>query len=129
MGIDTMGKVLVTAKVENLKDLYLAEPGTISPSDFRQVEITDALIETGATAFSMPKRLIEELGRTPGRVRQALTSGGIMCSVSERSTSSDGIAYVALKTISLCSSRMAGRNLVRARWCDDRGMLSNSARA
>jgi predicted aspartyl protease len=76
MGIDTMGKVLVTAKIENLKDLYLAEQGAIPPNEVRLVEVTDALIDTGATAFSMPRRLIEQLGLTPERTRKALTSAG-----------------------------------------------------
>ena len=50
----TMGKVLVTAKIENVKDLHAVEFGQLDPSEVRSVEVTDALIDTGATMLSDP---------------------------------------------------------------------------
>ena len=62
MGIELMGKVLVTARIENLKDQHAAELGLISADQIRGVEVIDALVDPGATQLSMPKRLIEQLG-------------------------------------------------------------------
>jgi predicted aspartyl protease len=76
MGIRTTGKVLVTARVENLEDLYKVGQGAISPDEARFVEVTDALVDTGATILGMPARLIHKLGLKPLRTRQARTSSG-----------------------------------------------------
>ena len=78
MGIDLMGKVLVSAKIENLADSFMAERGLLETDRVRVVEVTDALVDTGATQLSMPKRLIEHLGLLPTRMRQATTSAGTM---------------------------------------------------
>jgi predicted aspartyl protease len=76
MGIELMGKVLVTARVENLDDLFKASRGEIGPDEVRRVEVADALVDTGATMLSMPGRLIRQLGLSPLRARQARTSAG-----------------------------------------------------
>jgi predicted aspartyl protease len=76
MSIETMGKVLVTVRVENLEDLYRVGQGAIRTDEVRRVEVTDALVDTGATMLSMPGRLIRQLGLTPLRIRQAHTSAG-----------------------------------------------------
>ena len=78
MGIDTMGRVLVRAKIENTDDLVLAKKGLLPADQVRSVEVSDALVDTGATLLSMPKRLIEQLGLEPVRIRTALTSAGNM---------------------------------------------------
>ena len=72
----TMGKVLVTAKIENLHDVLDVQTGKLSADKIRNVEVTDALVDTGATILSMPKQLIAELGLRPVRTRQARTSAG-----------------------------------------------------
>ncbi|MFL5245707.1 MAG: aspartyl protease family protein [Gemmataceae bacterium] len=72
----TMGKVLVRAKVENLKDLYKVDLGLIPQNEARFVEVSNALVDTGATALSMPRQLIAQLGLDPVRRRQARTSAG-----------------------------------------------------
>jgi hypothetical protein len=54
-----MGKVAVKAKIENLGDLYLSNRGHLGSAAVREVEMADALVDTGATMLSMPKRLIE----------------------------------------------------------------------
>jgi predicted aspartyl protease len=76
MGIGSLGKVLVTARIENLEDLYKLAQGAIRDDEARRVEVDDALIDTGATILAMPGRLIRQLGLSPLRVRQARTSAG-----------------------------------------------------
>lgn len=76
MEISPMGKVIVPAKIENLGDVFGKEKGAVSDDQVRRVEVTDALIDTGATMLSMPKRLIAQLGLEPFRVRRARTSAG-----------------------------------------------------
>jgi len=78
MGIDTMGKVLVTAKVENLQDLFDVDRGIIPAEALRLIEVDDALVDTGASGLSMPKRLIDQLGLKRLRDRQARTSAGVV---------------------------------------------------
>ena len=63
----TMGKVLVSAKIENLEDLFGAKKGLIGPQEVRSITVPDALVDTGATGLSLPKRLISELGLEPLR--------------------------------------------------------------
>lgn len=71
-----MGKVIVLAKMENLSDIYHSATGAINPDQVRSMEVADALVDTGATTLSMPKRLIEQLGLKPLRRRRALTTVG-----------------------------------------------------
>jgi clan AA aspartic protease len=76
METETMGKVLVTAKIENLEDLYSVRKGRLTTPELRSIEVNDALVDTGATMLSMPKRMIQQLGLEPFRTRRALTSAG-----------------------------------------------------
>ena len=71
-----MGKVTVTALVENLNDLVGVQAGTLSVEQVRRVDVGDALIDTGATGLLMPKRLIAQLGLQPLRLRNAKIIGG-----------------------------------------------------
>lgn len=57
-----MGRVTVTAKIENLSDRYLARNKVIDAADIRSLVIEDALVDTGATRLSLPVKMIEELG-------------------------------------------------------------------
>lgn len=77
MGTTTMGKVIVTAKIENIADLYNASQGALPPDQVRRVEVTDAMADTGATTLSMPKRLIAQLGLMPFRTRNVRTPAGV----------------------------------------------------
>ncbi len=72
----TMGKVLVTAKIENLHDLFETQVGKLAADKIRSVEATDALVDTGATMLSMPKRLISQLGLHLFRARPVRTAAG-----------------------------------------------------
>lgn len=71
-----MGKVLVPARIENVNDLYNAESGLIGSDRVRSIEVAEALVDTGATALSMPRRLIDQLGLMRLRRRRARTAAG-----------------------------------------------------
>lgn len=71
-----MGRVLVTARIENLTDLEMVERGLMTADQVRSLEVTDALVDTGATMLSMPTRLIAQLGLRPIRKRPVRTSAG-----------------------------------------------------
>jgi predicted aspartyl protease len=76
METETMGKVAVTARLENLEDVYKAAHGSLPADQVRAVEVTDALIDTGATGLLVPRRLIAQLGLLPLRTRTARTIAG-----------------------------------------------------
>jgi clan AA aspartic protease len=71
-----MGKVLVTARLENVYDLHEAGLGTRAIEAVRRVDVPDALVDTGASTLSVPRRLVAQLGLEPLRTRQARTSAG-----------------------------------------------------
>lgn len=72
-----MGKVLVTATLENLSDLYEAEKGRLRREEVRCIHLDHALVDTGAMFLSLPRRYVEQLGLTRYRTRKAITSGGV----------------------------------------------------
>src|SRR5271157_5156147 len=76
METETMGKVLVTAKIENLEDLFNAEKGLLPDDQVRCIEVPDAVVETGATTLLLPKRMIAALGLKPLRTRHSRGLGG-----------------------------------------------------
>ncbi len=78
MEILTMGKVVVSARIENLQDAYDAEKGILPAGEVRFVEVADALVDTGATMLSIPRRLMAQLGLKRSRSRTARTPAGIV---------------------------------------------------
>ena len=76
MEIAAMGKVLVAARIENLDDLFGVRKGQLSEAQVRRVEVSDALIDTGATGLLVPKRWIAQLGLDPVRLRPSRTIHG-----------------------------------------------------
>ena len=76
METPTMGKVLVTAKIENLGDLYNVKQGLLPDDQVRRIEVADAVIDTGATTLLLPKRMINALGLEPLRTRHSRGLGG-----------------------------------------------------
>src|SRR5262249_28476332 len=72
----TLGKENVTAKVGSTGDSINGTHRILKPEQVRSVEVTDALVDTGATNLSMPRRLITQLGLQPFRTRRARTSAG-----------------------------------------------------
>src|SRR4051812_1603520 len=76
MGRETMGKVHVSARIENLGDLYEVERGRIPAEQVRHVEVDDALVDTGAAMLSMPPRLTPQPGPSPARPQKARPPAG-----------------------------------------------------
>lgn len=72
-----MGRVAVTAVIESVEDLYRVRRGELAEDQVRRVEVTDALVDTGATSLSLPGRFIAVLGLLPLRSRRVLTTAGI----------------------------------------------------
>jgi len=76
--VKEMGKVLVTARIENFGDVFEAQKGIIPKSQVRQIEVVDALVDTGATSLMLPKRMIAELGLEQFSTRRARGIGGVV---------------------------------------------------
>jgi clan AA aspartic protease len=82
METEAMGRVLVTAKIENMGDLYEVARRGMDPNRVRSVEVSDALVDTGATMLCLPKHLIDKLGLSPFRTRRIRTSAGnVVCNL------------------------------------------------
>ena len=77
METTTMGKVIVTAKIESLEDLLAVQRGKLTADKVRNVDVADALVDTGSIMFGMPQRLIAPLGLLPFRTRTVRTAGGL----------------------------------------------------
>jgi predicted aspartyl protease len=73
----TVGKVIVAAKIENLFDIEEVFKGRISEDQVRRLDVNDAMVDTGATSLSLPKRLIAQLGLRQLRTGRARTAGGL----------------------------------------------------
>jgi predicted aspartyl protease len=56
----------------------MVEKGLLSADEVHRVEVSDALVDTGATTLSMPKLLIDQLALLPFRARPARTSAGLV---------------------------------------------------
>jgi predicted aspartyl protease len=76
METNTMGVVLVTALIENQRDVDAADEGRIPDAQVRRFEVHDARVDTGATYVSMPMRLINQLGLKRIKTVQAKTMAG-----------------------------------------------------
>ena len=76
MESETMGRVLVEATIESLKDLWDAERNQLVSDQVRRVTIPDALVDTGATTLSLPTRFIRQLGLTKREDRRVTISSG-----------------------------------------------------
>lgn len=76
MESNNMGRVLVEATIENLRDLWESESGRLTDAEVRRVTIGDALIDTGATTLSLPTRLIARLGLKKRAEKRVTTSSG-----------------------------------------------------
>ena len=72
-----MGRVLTEATIENMKDIWAVEQGTIPAAHARKITPTDALVDTGATLLSLPTRLIQELGLSKISSKRVTSSIGL----------------------------------------------------
>src|SRR5207248_5273509 len=77
MGAATMGKVIVQAKITNLKDTWDADRGLRSSAEIRTTVIPNALVDSGATLLALPPSLIQQLGVNRTATRRARTAGGV----------------------------------------------------
>ena len=71
-----MGRVTARVTVENLEDIWALRKGKINSEQVRRIEVADALVDTGAVAFSLPTRLIKELGLVAIGVKNTITASG-----------------------------------------------------
>ena len=62
----TMGKVVVTALIENLEDLFDAEKGLLPAENVRRLEVHD-VVDTGATTLFASETIIAAPGLRPLR--------------------------------------------------------------
>ena len=76
MEIVRMGRVTVPVRIESLHDIHLAESGILPAEQIRAIDVADALVDTGATLLSVPRRLVRQLGLKRKRTRTARTSAG-----------------------------------------------------
>ena len=72
-----MGKVIVSARIENIADWYEVDKNQLAPDEVRGIDVPDALVDTGATMLSVPKRMIAELGLKRFRTRHARTTSDV----------------------------------------------------
>lgn len=73
---ETMGRVLADVLVENLRDFMASEEGKSPAEAVRRVQISDALVDTGATLLALPTRYIQQLGLTKTRERDSVSAKG-----------------------------------------------------
>jgi predicted aspartyl protease len=72
-----VGKVTVSARIENVIDLYAASRGQMKDEQVRRVDVSDARVDTGATLLGMPKPLIQQLGIDQIATGRAKTTTGL----------------------------------------------------
>ncbi len=78
MEIATMGRVTVEATIENLEDLWAVRRGLIPAEQARNIVVSDALVDTGATLLSLPARLIRQLGLIRTSSKRVMSSAGVV---------------------------------------------------
>jgi predicted aspartyl protease len=59
-----------------LEDALKVKRGTLAPEKARVIEVTDALVDSGATGLLLPKRYIQQLGLDQVRSKIAMEVGG-----------------------------------------------------
>ena len=72
-----MVRVLTDVTVYNLGDLFEVKRGKLPADQVRKVEITGALVDSGASTLCMPKRLLDQIGATPSYQKQSMTAAGM----------------------------------------------------
>jgi predicted aspartyl protease len=77
METEAMGRVLTEATIENVKDMWAIEKGLLQPDQARRIDVSDALVDTGATLLSLPTRLIQQLGLDRVSSKRVTSSTGV----------------------------------------------------
>src|SRR5688500_13334678 len=75
-GVD-VGRVVVQVTVENYGDVERADRQEIPFDSIRKIEV-NALVDSGATFFCLPRSLIEQLGLKFQRMKETRTIAGPM---------------------------------------------------
>jgi predicted aspartyl protease len=76
METETVGKVVVAMKIENLFDAATRDQGLLPADQVRSIEVNDALVDTGAYGLLLPKQMVEQLGLRLLRTQPTSTLGG-----------------------------------------------------
>ncbi|MDZ4684961.1 MAG: retroviral-like aspartic protease family protein [Planctomycetaceae bacterium] len=76
MGTAMMGKVTVSMKLQNEADLERVVLGQLTPAEVREVDVDNALVDTGATMLAVPGQIVRKLGLTPKRSKDVQTTNG-----------------------------------------------------
>lgn len=71
------GRVLTSATIESLEDCWAAKRGLIPLEGVREIEVQDALVDSGATLLSLPTRYIEQLGLEKTAVKRITSCSGV----------------------------------------------------
>jgi len=71
-----IGKVLVSARIENLDDIFSVNKGLKKPDEVRSIDVPEALVDTGAFGLLLPERMIDSLGLDVLNERNAMTANG-----------------------------------------------------
>ncbi len=75
----TLGRVVVTAKIENLRDLYDVKKGLLPDDQVRRVEVHDAVVDTGATTLLLPKAINRQSGTRRRMGNGRVLTGSVVC--------------------------------------------------
>jgi predicted aspartyl protease len=76
MGVEMMGRVVVSAVIQNWDDVKQARAGERGADAVRSIRVDQALVDTGATYLGLPRRFIDLLGLQMTRERLARTTAG-----------------------------------------------------
>ncbi len=71
------GQVHATIRVANAIDLGLVKRGMLETAEARELELSNVLVDTGATGLCLPRRVIEALGLEPLREVAVNTAAGV----------------------------------------------------
>lgn len=77
MGAADVGRVLTEATVFNANEHAEMRMGKRPLEQVRKVEIKEAVVDSGATALSMPRSLIDQLGLVKQYEKRAMTAVGL----------------------------------------------------
>jgi hypothetical protein len=77
MGTDTMGRVIVAARIENLGHRVMVERGFLAPDQVQFVDVSDAVVDPSVLNFCMPTKLLQQLDLMPYTSRTERTSTGL----------------------------------------------------
>jgi clan AA aspartic protease len=77
MESNDMGRVTTEATVFNANDHAEMRMGKLTLDQVRKVVVAEALVDSGATALSMPKSLIDQIGLVKQYEKRATTAAGL----------------------------------------------------